>query len=80
LLSTGIVRKTDKLGRINLPKELLQNLDIKEGDPLEISTDGEMMLLEKYSPGCILCGGLEKAGYFKGKLVCNNCLDGLHSE
>ena len=34
--STGIVRKVDELGRIVLPKELRNTLDIKEKDALEI--------------------------------------------
>ncbi|MGM0524506.1 MAG: AbrB/MazE/SpoVT family DNA-binding domain-containing protein, partial [Bacillota bacterium] len=38
--STGIVRKTDHLGRIVLPKELRRSLDIEPKDPLEIFIDG----------------------------------------
>ena len=34
--STGIVRKVDELGRIVLPKELRQTLNINERDPIEI--------------------------------------------
>ena len=32
--STGIVRKVDELGRIVLPKELRQTLNINERDPI----------------------------------------------
>jgi transcriptional pleiotropic regulator of transition state genes len=38
--STGIVRKLDHLGRIVLPKELRRTLDLPEGTPVEIYTDG----------------------------------------
>ena len=31
--STGIVRKVDELGRVVLPKELRDTMDIKEKDP-----------------------------------------------
>mgnify|MGYP000968885093 FL=1 len=37
--STGIVRKVDNLGRIVVPKELRNTLNIQEGSPLEIYTD-----------------------------------------
>lgn len=37
--STGIVRKVDELGRIVLPKELRQTLNINERDPIEIFVD-----------------------------------------
>ena len=32
--STGIVRKVDELGRIVLPKELRQTLNLNEKDPI----------------------------------------------
>lgn len=49
--ATGIVRRTDDLGRIVIPKEIRKTLRIKEGDPLEIFTDKEgEVILKKYSP------------------------------
>lgn len=47
---TGIVRRLDDLGRIVIPKELRRTLRLKEGDPIEISRDGENLFLRKYSP------------------------------
>ena len=47
---TGIVRRLDDLGRIVIPKELRRTLRLKEGDPIEISRDGENLFLKKYSP------------------------------
>ncbi|MGP7817808.1 AbrB/MazE/SpoVT family DNA-binding domain-containing protein [Niallia sp. 01092] len=46
--STGIVRKTDKLGRIVVPKELRKTLNINYDDPLEIFTDEDKIVLQKY--------------------------------
>jgi transcriptional pleiotropic regulator of transition state genes len=77
LLSTGIVRKTDALGHINFPKELRLNLDINQGDSLEIFTDGELIILQKYSPGCLFCGETMKLKAFKGRLVCFSCLNDI---
>lgn len=37
--STGIVRRIDDLGRMVIPKQIRQSLNIKEGDPLEIFTN-----------------------------------------
>lgn len=48
--STGIVRKVDELGRIVLPKELRNTLEIKEKDPLEIFVDEDKIILRKYTP------------------------------
>ncbi|MBP5372577.1 MAG: AbrB/MazE/SpoVT family DNA-binding domain-containing protein [Clostridia bacterium] len=48
--ATGIVRRMDELGRVVIPKEIRKTLRIREGDPLEIFTDREQLLLKKYSP------------------------------
>lgn len=39
--STGIVRRVDELGRIVLPKELRNTMNIHEKTPLAIFVDGE---------------------------------------
>lgn len=49
--ATGVVRRIDDLGRIVLPKELRRTMRIKEGESLEIYTDGDnKIILKKYSP------------------------------
>lgn len=47
--ATGIVRRVDDLGKIVIPKELRNQMGIKEGTPMEMfrSTDG--LVLRKYS-------------------------------
>ncbi len=48
--STGVVRRIDDLGRIVIPKEIRRNLRIREGDSLEIYSQGsEGITLKKYS-------------------------------
>jgi len=47
---TGIVRRIDELGRVVIPKELRKTLRIREGDPLEIYTNKDELVLRKYSP------------------------------
>lgn len=49
--ATGIVRRIDDLGRVVIPKEIRRTLRIREGDPLEIYTDGGgEVIFKKYSP------------------------------
>ena len=45
----GIIRRTDELGRIALPKEIRRIMKIKEGDPLVIYFDKDSIILKKYS-------------------------------
>lgn len=49
--AAGIVRRIDDLGRIVIPKEVRNNLRLREGEPVEIFVDthGEV-ILKKYSP------------------------------
>lgn len=72
--STGIVRKLDDLGRIVIPKETRKVLGIKEGDSLEVFTEGESIVLKKYQPGCIFCSDVKDLVNFKGKNICKKCL------
>ncbi len=72
--STGIVRKVDELGRIVIPMELRKSMDIKERDPLEIFTDGDRIVLKKYSNSCVFCGEGEDVVDFNDKCICPACL------
>ena len=44
----GIVRRIDELGRIVIPKEIRKTLTIKVGDPVEIFTNKDKIILKKY--------------------------------
>lgn len=47
---TGIIRRIDDLGRIVIPKAIREQLNIKEGTPLEISVDNNTICLTEYIP------------------------------
>ena len=44
--ATGIVRRIDELGRVVIPKEIRRTLRIKDGDPLEIFTERDELMLQ----------------------------------
>ena len=48
--ATGIIRRIDDLGRVVIPKEVRRTMKIKEGDPLEIFLEGEMVCFRRYNP------------------------------
>ena len=52
-------------------------MDIKEKDPLEIFTDGDRIVLRKYSNSCVFCGEGEDIIEFNGKHICPKCLKGV---
>ena len=75
--STGIVRKIDELGRIVLPIEIRNTMDIASRDPIEIFVDEDKIILKKYEPSCVFCGNADDVEYYKGKLVCRRCIENL---
>lgn len=77
--STGMVRQIDHLGRVVLPKELRDTLGIVEKDSLEIFVERDSIILRKYCPSCIFCGGTENVTYFKDKRICEGCLAELNA-
>jgi transcriptional pleiotropic regulator of transition state genes len=78
--STGVVRKIDELGRIVLPSELRKVFGIKEGNELEISVDGEQIILQKRMDLCLFCEAADPAIEFKGRKVCQNCATELSQQ
>lgn len=76
--ATGVVRKLDELGRIVIPREIINNNGWSigkkgAGTALEIYVDGPRVILGKYEPGCIFCGDVGGLKEYKGKMVCSRC-------
>ena len=71
--STGVVRKIDELGRIVLPSELRKVFNIREGDELEISVDGEHIILNKRHDLCLFCGAESPSFEYKNRRLCEDC-------
>ncbi len=72
--ATGIIRKVDELGRVVLPIELRRTLGIEERDPLEIALEEDRLILRKHETACIFCGSCEDLLEYRGKLLCEKCL------
>lgn len=73
--SIGIVRRIDDLGRVVIPKETRRVMGIKEGDPVEIFIDGDMVCVKKYqeSNSCSLCGAVNHLLQVDGTTICMVC-------
>ena len=78
--STGIVRKVDELGRIVLPIEIRTTMDIQTKDALEIFTDENRIILQKYQPACVFCNNADDVFFFGGKRICRSCLDKIKEQ
>ena len=72
--ATGIIRNLDQLGRFVIPKETRKALDLNDGDPIEMFTDGDEIILKKYNPGCHCCGSMDHLTEVLGLKICPKCL------
>ena len=77
--SIGVVRNMDQLGRIVIPMELRKTMDFMEGQALEIYTEGDLIILKKYNPGCHCCGDTNVKATVLGIKLCNNCINKFNS-
>ena len=75
--STGIVRKIDELGRIVLPIEMRNRLEIGPGVGVEIFFENSSIVLRKYSPSCVFCNESEGLVDYRGRKVCRDCIEEL---
>jgi transcriptional pleiotropic regulator of transition state genes len=78
--ATGIVRKVDELGRIVVPIELRRTLGIDIKDPLEIYVNSNEIILKKYEPACIFCDSAVNVRDYKGKNICEKCMEELKAK
>ena len=78
--SLGIVRKMDQLGRLVIPKETRRMFNLNEGEPVEIFTDEDKIIIKKYNPGCQCCGDMKDVKEYKGIKICKKCLNELNNK
>ena len=48
MITSGITRKIDELGRIVLPKEIRKTLNINTGDDFQIFLEEDKIILQRY--------------------------------
>ncbi|MGN1113302.1 MAG: AbrB/MazE/SpoVT family DNA-binding domain-containing protein [Acutalibacteraceae bacterium] len=73
----GFLCNIDNLGRIVIPAPVRKTYDLNKGDAVEIFTDENGIMMKKYNPSCIFCGGVENISSYKGKNICESCIKKL---
>ena len=74
-MAAAIVRKTDALGRIVLPKELRTTLNINIGDEFQIFVDEDKIILQKRKFACEFCDSVKDVFNFEGHSICCKCIE-----
>ena len=74
----GIYKTVDELGRMVLPKELREHLDVKAQERVELIVEEDCVVLRKHREICTFCRqGAEGMILFMEKPVCPACLRAL---
>lgn len=77
-VSSGIRRKVDDLGRVVIPAGIRRSLNIREGDAVEVSVDGERIVLTKPRDACVFCGREgDDLHRFRSRLLCRECVSSV---
>lgn len=72
--STGMTRPVDVLGRVVIPMEIRDSLNIKPKDILEISVEGNQIIFKKHGQTCVFCDNADDLVNFEDKKICKECL------
>lgn len=68
-------RKLDPLGRLVLPRELLDKLGLQQDSALNVCLDGQgHIVLAKPQEHCVLCGELQGLTHHNGRAICAGCI------
>ena len=73
-LTVGVNRNIDELGRIVLPKEMRDKLNLKKSKPVSIKLFKDYIKIEKAITTCSFCGSEENIDYYKDLPICKSCL------
>lgn len=73
-----MTRKVDELGRIVLPIDYRQALNISEKDELEITLGDDEIILRKPGAGCRFCQSTAALVQIGREHVCRECIQKLH--
>lgn len=72
--NTGMSRAIDPLGRIVLPKEIRDSLNLNTGVRLDIGVSNDKIILSRNEAFCACCGQThDHMLYHAGVAICEDC-------
>jgi transcriptional pleiotropic regulator of transition state genes len=69
-----IIKHIDELGRLGIPKHMRQALGVEDNAPVELTLDGNTLLVKKPVEECVFCEGTTSLILFNGKHICPSCI------
>ena len=71
----GTIKKLDDLGRITLPKEWRDALELSDHSPVEMYFYNGTISIQKYSRSCEFCTSKKNLITYNDKKICRECAD-----
>lgn len=72
-----IPKTLDRLGRVHISKKLRESVNIKEGDLLSVSSDGNRIIITPIKKKCAICGSDKNIQPHGDTLLCNKCFNSI---
>lgn len=69
------MKRIDSLGRIIIPKEIRQKLEIKTGDAFDISVEDNKIVIAKDTKKCASCGTEFNLAQCGNVILCIDCAE-----
>ena len=69
-----IIKNLDSLGRIHIPRNIRNNLELHYNDLVELTIFDNMIKINKFKCRCLFCGSNENIRTFKNKFICKDCI------
>lgn len=71
-------REVDRLGRLVIPKQYRDELDLpEEGGEVNVTCQGGVIYITKTSATCVFCRSHKDLLEYRGKPVCRRCMESL---
>lgn len=76
--TTPIKRRLDYQGRVTLPKQFVNSLQLEPEDEVNITFDGQYIQISPMKNYCVFCGK-EATNVFQNKPICSECIARLNN-
>jgi len=74
------IRTVDELGRITIPKTVMEYLSIDAGDKFEMVINGTQIILVRHLPKCVVCDYDDNVEKLGRAFLCEECREKLQNE
>ncbi|MBR3972058.1 MAG: AbrB family transcriptional regulator [Ruminococcus sp.] len=75
--AAGYLVRVDNLGRIVIPVRIRRSMELESDTCLELFTEEDRIVMQKYQDTCVFCGKDEDLLEYKDKHICADCLKAL---